>query len=73
MQTGRRGLLARRQLEDEWVVPHLCAGTETTQPRVPTWGNKASKPLTEKNLWGLRQQEKLPASQESSLETPTGC
>ena len=25
-----------------------------------------------KSLWGLRQQNKLPASQESSLERPTG-
>ena len=39
------------------------------QLRVQAQGNKASKLLTEKNLWGLRQREKLPASQESSLET----
>ena len=45
---------------------------QTAQPRVPVRGNKASKPLTEKNLWGLHWQEELPASQESSLERPTG-
>ena len=45
---------------------------QATHPRVPVWGNKASKPVTEKNLWGLRRQEKLPVSQESTLERPTG-
>ena len=46
---------------------------QTTQPRAPAPGNKAS------NLWlktpvGLRQQqEKLPASKERWLERPTGC
>ena len=44
----------------------------TTHPGVPVKENRASKPLTEKKLWGLRPQEKLPASQESSLEGPTG-
>ena len=42
------------------------------QPRVPAQGNKISKPLMEKNLWGLRQQEEIPVSQESWLERPTG-
>ena len=41
---------------------------QTAQPRVPAQGNKASKPLTELR----KQQEKLPASQERSLERPTG-
>ena len=45
---------------------------ETMQTRVPVQENKASKPLTEKNLWELRWQEKLPDSQENSLERPTG-
>ena len=65
----------RRWLAD-WVVPHLCEdkleGTTREWDRLhnPLFqpGKKeASKPLTEKNLWGLRSQEKLPASQESSL------
>ena len=34
------------------------------QPRVPVQGNKASKPLIEKNLWGLWCQGKLLGSQE---------
>ena len=42
----------------------------TTQ--VSSKGNKASNPLAEKNLWGLRQREKLPASGKTSLERPTG-
>ena len=41
---------------------------QTTQPRVPAWGNKASKPLTIKTcVWGV-----TPGSQESVLERPTG-
>ena len=44
---------------------------QTTQPRVPVGRNKVSKPLTEKNLWGFMWQEKLPVSQESTLERPT--
>ena len=49
-----------------------CGVTQTTQPRVPVQGNKASKPLTEKNLWGLWLWEKLPVTQKSLLERPTG-
>ena len=45
---------------------------QATHPRVPVWGNKASKPITEKNPQGLRQKEKLQASQERLLERPTG-
>ena len=62
----------------ECVVPQLNAdkpgrnnwgAKQTMQPSVPALGNKASKPLTEKNLWGPRQQEKLPDSQEFFGET----
>ena len=45
---------------------------QTIQSRVP---GREIRPQTSdcKHLWGLRrQQEKLPASQESSLERPTG-
>ena len=45
---------------------------QTTQPRAPAWGNKAAKSLTEKNCAGLRREDKLLASQESSLERPMG-
>ena len=41
------------------------------KPRVPLWGNKPQTSYC-KNLWELPQQEKLPASQETSLERPTG-
>ena len=76
---GRSGeAMAGRQ-----AVPHLHAdklgGTteDRDRPRHPgcrvqAQGNKTSKTLTEKNLWGLRWWEKLPASQESTLERPTG-
>ena len=43
---------------------------QTVQPRVPVWGNKASKLLT-KNLWGLQKQKKFPGSLKRSLERPT--
>ena len=46
----------------------LGSETDHAAERVPASGNKASKP---KNLWGLWQQEKIPDSQESSLERPT--
>ena len=48
-------------------------GSETDpQPRAPVQGNEASNPGL-KTPRGLRQQgEKLPASQESFLERPTG-
>ena len=45
---------------------------QTMQPRVPVPEKKALKLLAVKILWGLRRQEKLSASQESSLEGPTG-
>ena len=35
-------------------------------------GKESLKTSGYKNLWALRQQEDLPASQESSLERPTG-
>ena len=41
------------------------------QPRVPASENKASKPLAVK-ICGCCAAEKLPASQENWLETPTG-
>ena len=74
------GLSARRWLA-RWAVPHLHGdkpgGTTGEQDRPCNPGFhcgeiKVSKPLTKKNLWGLRQQEKLPASQESWLEGCTG-
>ena len=45
---------------------------QTTQPRVPAQEKKSFKTSDYKNLWGLWWWEKLPASQESSLERPTG-
>ena len=61
-------------------VPHLCADNgrnnwgvrQTMQPRVLAQGNKTSKLLNEEACGGLEWWEKLPASQESSLERPTG-
>ena len=58
MQPGQRGGRAKRWLED-WAVPHCVWKTrkknwgtrQTTQPRVPVQGNKASKPLAVK-IWG---------------------
>ena len=60
--------------------PHICMwinreeqlGSETDHTTQGSSTRKASKPLTEKNLWGLRWQEKFPASQKSSLKRPTG-
>ena len=70
------GHVASQQLAD-WVVPHSHAGKlknwrtrQTTQPRVPAQGNKVSKPLAVKILWGLQWWEKLPVAQESLLEGP---
>ena len=61
-------------------VPHLCVdklgGTtgERDRPRNPGFQHGKRKPQNFdcKNLWGLRQWEKLPTSQESTLERPTG-
>ena len=62
----------------DWVVPHLhvekSGGTagEWDRPCNPGFHCRDSKPLEWKNLWGLRQRDKLSASQESLLERPTG-
>ena len=75
---GRRGQVVRGRLEDR-VVPHLLkinwekqVGRETDHATLGSSMRKESLKISDyKNLWGLRQQEKLPASQESSLERPT--
>ena len=57
-------------------VPHSCVdkqlGSKTA--RMIQGSRGEIKPQTSdcKHLWGLRQWEKLPASQESLLERPTG-
>ena len=77
-QPGWKGLVARRWLEDQ-AVPHLRAdkpeGTtgEWDRPHSPGLQHGEIKPQTsEWKNWGLWQWEKLPASQESPLERPTG-
>ena len=53
-----------------------AAGRPGNRPRNPEFQRGETKPQTTdwKHLWGLRLQwEKLPASQESSLERPTGA
>ena len=60
--------------------PHLhvdkLGGTTEEQEKPHTQSSSTvsntSKPLDGKNLWGLQWQEKLPASQKSLLEGPTG-
>ena len=63
------------------AAPHMCAdklgGTtgDLSGPHNPGFQHEGIKPQTSdwKHLWGLKRQwEKLPASQESSLERPTG-
>ena len=52
-----------------------AAGGPGDRPHTPEFPRGEIKPQTSdcKHLWGLRQQqEKLPASQERSLERPTG-
>ena len=60
---------------------HICVrinweeqlGSETDHTtQGPVWGNKAPKTSGCKNLWELWQLEKLPDTQESLLERPTG-
>ena len=76
MGSPQRGLEARWRLA-EWEVPHPHAdktgGTigDRDIPRNPGFQRREIKPhnLTEKNLWGLRHPEKLPASQEFVGET----
>ena len=72
---------ARLQLADP-TAPHShvdkLGGTDGEQSRLSNPGLQCGeiKPQTSewKHQWGLRQQqEKLPASQESSLERPTGA
>ena len=70
---------SRQQLA-EWVV-QICVqinqeeqlGSEKDQAtQTPSAGGKSLKNSDCKNMQGLREWEKLPASQESSLERPTG-
>ena len=76
---SRRTRWVRRWLVD-WAVPHSCVekpgGTtgEQDKPCNPGFQRGEIKPQTSgcKNLWELQLQEKLPASQESLLEKPTG-
>ena len=64
----------------EQVVPHLhvckLRGTTGERDRRSNPGfqsqEESFKTSVCKNLWGLQQWEKLPVSQESSLERPTG-
>ena len=65
----------------DWAVPYLHAdklgGTtgERDRPHNPGFQYREIKPPNlrlKKNLWGLRRWEKLPASQESSLESSFG-
>ena len=74
-----RGLTARQHLEDRVVPPSWAdklGGTTGEWDRPTTQGSSRemkSQTSDWKHLWGLRQQQaKLPASQESSLERPTG-
>ena len=48
-QTGQSHICVQINQEEQ------LGATQTmgTQPRVPAQGNEVSKPLTEKNLWGL--------------------
>ena len=75
-QGGKDSWEGSKQLVDR-AVPHLCAdkpgGTTGEQDRLGSRAGKESlKTSGCKNLWGLQQQEKLPASQENSLERTTG-
>ena len=57
------------------LASEAAAGGPGDRPRNPEFQRGEIKPQTtdRKHLWGLRQlQEKLPASQESFLERPTG-
>ena len=64
----------------EQIVPHLhvdkLGGTTGEQDRLHNPGSPCRKTGLKtsgcKNLWGFQQQEKLPDSQDSSLERPTG-
>ena len=87
-QQGQRGLAARQRLEGrarwwmvEWAIPHFCVYKlgETTEerdrlrnPGLQHVEYKALKPMTEKTCGCWELWVKLPASQESSLERPTG-
>ena len=58
------------------LASEAAAGGPGNRPHNPGLQRGEMKPQTTdwKHLWGLRrQQEKLPASQESSLERPTGA
>ena len=79
--TGTRGEEGWRQ-GSGWQSeqPHICVqinqeeqlGSETDcATQVSTVGKYSLKTYDWKNLWGLRQREKLPALQESSLERST--
>ena len=72
-----RGLAVRRQLEDPGRQSHICADKpgrttgEWDRPHNPGFQRREIKP---QNLWRLwHWWEKFPASQESSLERPTGA
>ena len=78
-QLGWRGCAARQQLEDQWS--HICMqinwqeqlGSETDHTtQGSNMGKESLKTSGCKNLQGLQKWERLPASQESSLERPTG-
>ena len=61
----------------EWEGDDVQKGGMWGDPAVRWWLTDQGKPGSlktygYKNLWGLWQWEKLPASQESSLERPTG-
>ena len=69
---------------ERWVAPrsptllqiNQTNGGEQSRPHIPGLQLREIKPQTSEleHLWGLgQQQEKLPASQERSLERPTGA
>ena len=70
--------MSRRWISDQ-VVLHLCVdklgqlgSKEDHAAQGSSEGKESLKTSVYKNLWGLWWQEKLPASQESLSERPTG-
>ena len=56
-----------------WINQEEQLGSETDHATQGSSVGKGSLKTSDcKNLWGLRWPEKLPASQEGSLERPTG-